>query len=103
MGLFNRTNERSIRELVIDQVNATTLQFRDILGQMIGKSNDGDRDIYPIYGYTRIRSYDDYFQYYRLNDYANRVIEALPKSCWRDGVEVKNENDEDILIHALLL
>lgn len=83
------------------ETNENTLSFRDLMGQMIGKSNNGLRDIYPIYGYTRTRSYTDYFQYYRLNDYANRVIEALPKSCWRDGVEVKDQNNEDVLVNEI--
>lgn len=84
------------------ETNDTTVRFRDLLASMIGKSHKNARDIYEIFGYDRTRSFDTYWEYYRLNDYANRIVAGLPKSCWRDGVVIKDSNKKEVLEQELI-
>lgn len=69
-------------------MNAVSTLRQQMGNYLLGVSKDGQRDIYDIFGYTRNRSFEQYFETFRLQDIAGRIITALPKSCWRDGVEL---------------
>jgi hypothetical protein len=83
-------------ESPITETNSTA-SFRDLLSQAFGISHKGARDVNEIYGYTTIRSFKEYYEWYRLNDYANRIVTAYPKSCWRTGVTIKDNTGKEVL------
>ena len=74
-----------------------TVSFRDMLGRALGISHQGLRNIYSIFGYKegRIR-FRTYYDYYRRQDYANRMVSMIPKSCWRDGAELVNDDGQPV-------
>jgi len=75
---------------IVHQLNVVqelTARFRDVLS-IFGLQKDGKRDLNQIYGYTENPEFQYFFDMYSRSGYANRVVDALPKSCWREGVSV---------------
>lgn len=57
---------------------------------------NGRRDLYEGLGYQRILRPWDYRNRYKRNAVAARIVEALPKSTWRGGGEVIEDEQPDI-------
>jgi hypothetical protein len=77
-------------------VNSVTRQL-DAFAK-IGLSHGGDRDLYAVYGYPRVRDYAMYYEQYQSGDIANAIVAKPARSCWRDKayLTATQESDESI-------
>lgn len=71
----------------------SALMFRSRLANIAGKTFHGMRDLYKALGYKRELFPPDYRSRYRRNAVANRIVKALPKSTWRGGAEIIEDED----------
>lgn len=71
------------------------LAFRARLANVAGKTFDGKRDAYKIFGYKRELFPTDYRSRYRRNAVANRIVKALPNATWRGGADIVEDEDPD--------
>ena len=81
-------------------VSGSFSAVRDQLAQVLGKTHEGNRDLYREFGYKHNPSFNEYYELATQNGFANRLVFGIPKSCWRDGFIVKqnaNEDSEEIL------
>lgn len=70
------------------------VERRKIAGQL-GKSFDGDRDLYTALGYKLEPKVEDYIAKYRRQDIAQAVIRRPVDACWRlQPVITESEEDE---------
>jgi len=85
-----KTNGKGIVTNAMAQIRAMTSHVvsRAILGQRLGQSYAGDRDLYNIVGYPLEIEYDRYNGRYRRQDIAKRIINAYPEATWRGKPEV---------------
>lgn len=76
-----------------------TIRRSDEAG-LFGFSHDGNRDIKEVYGYPTEgqRSFSYYYEYYRFNGMANRIVSMIPRSCWRDGAVISDSHDSDTVL-----
>ena len=85
-----KNSQKNFRMYEIMTNAITTL--RSVFSSRHGVSKDGARDLYDVYGYKRNRSFKDFFDMYDQEGIASRVVKAVARSCWRDGVGfVKDE------------
>lgn len=85
MKFFNKIKDNNNTRLF---TNAILTIRRQLGNYLTGVSHDGKRDIYDIYGYKVIRDFNVYFQAYRYQDIANRIVNTISRSCWRDGLSL---------------
>lgn len=67
---------------------------------LFGISKDGKRDINRIFGYQPSLSFDHFYSMYARGGLAARIINMIPRSCWRDGVAVV-EGETPVLVEEL--
>jgi len=69
------------------------------MGQMLGLSHEGKRDLYDIYGYPEslagTAGFELMYRYSRREGIANRLTFGVAKTCWRDGFEVFSSHDDE--------
>lgn len=70
----------------------TRSQFWNTASRMFG----GKRDMYRALGYLRELSVNDYRSRYKRNAVANRIVKALPKSTWRGGMDIVEDEDPTV-------
>ncbi len=63
--------------------------------ELAGQSFRGDRNIYESLGYQRILKPTDYRGRYNRGGIAKRIVEAFPRSTWRGGGELVEDEDPD--------
>jgi hypothetical protein len=89
-----QSENAALQQTVKQLVNQTqTLQIRDALGQSLGTSHNGKRDVYDIYGYPREIRFTDCYNLTRREPIAKRIAFGVPLSCWSDGFEIKVNED----------
>lgn len=88
--LFGRKAASENREL---RNALRTLSIRDLAGAAMGISHGGERDIFDIYGYPRRPDFAYLYSYATHNDVGSTVTFKIPKSCWRTGFELRNEDE----------
>lgn len=71
--------------------------LRRFLGQFLGQSHQGQRDVYDSFGYPKIFRDDDLMAMYYRNDIASRIIRAFPAATWRHYPDITDDSDEDNL------
>lgn len=74
---------------------ASLLSSRARLGQKIGESYDGDRDLYEALGYKTSLVFNDYWNMYIRGGIAKRIVEAKAKATWRGRPELIDPNSKD--------
>lgn len=75
---------------------ASALLSRLDLANRAGKTFDGKRDTYKVLGYPRELKAEDYREEYERNGVATRIVETFPKSTWRSGFDlVEDENPDE--------
>ena len=95
MKLFtNKQYEKSMVETASAVFNDIRTASRRFGNTIFGVSKDGNRDLNVVYGYDQDRSFETYFQTYRLQDIANRVVNAVARSSWRDRAVITIEDKE---------
>lgn len=77
---------------------ASNMLARSVLGQALGRTFGGKRDLYEALGYKEELTPEDYRFRYRRNSVAARVIDAFPRGTWRgEAVElIESEDPEKI-------
>lgn len=60
----------------------------------LGLSFGGARDMYDVLGYRKNLRPDDYFQIYRRQDIASRIVRAFPQATWRSNPIIAEGDDE---------
>lgn len=76
-----------------DRSQTETLLLRNEFAELAGRSFKGRRDIYTSLGYQRILKPFDYRGRYKRGGIAKRIVEAFPKSTWRGGGELIEDED----------
>lgn len=71
----------------------STLVSRAKLGQDIGKTFAGDRDLYVACGYPKTISFRDFEARYQRQDIAKRIINAFPAATWRAKPDIYETED----------
>lgn len=74
-------------------VLSNILTTRARLGQQLGQSFNGNRDLYDICGYPKDISFDQYDGRYRRQDIAARVNDAYPDATWHMDPYVYDNED----------
>ena len=59
--------------------------------QYLGKSHQGNRDLYQQFGYPQLVSVTELSAMYKRNDIANRIIKAFPQATWRDAPIIRDD------------
>jgi len=62
-----------------------------------GSTFHGKRDMYRALGYQRFLGPNDYWDRYKRGGIAKRIVEAFPKSTWRSGGEVIEDENPDTI------
>lgn len=88
---------------MLNVLNDIRTVSRRMLGFTHGETHDQGRDLYKVYGYTRDRTFLGYFNVYRFQDIAARIIDVVPRSCWRDGAKLMIGEDEQLAEEMLVL
>lgn len=57
--------------------------LRRTIGEALGRTFGGNRDVFEALGYKKELRIEDYWNRYRRNAVAARVIEAYPRGTWR--------------------
>jgi hypothetical protein len=86
-----------LRTLANLRTLSTVLQQRNIFAGDAGLTFNGSRDLYRALGYKRVLLPRDYRSRYLRNGIAARIVEAAPKSTWRAGGELVEDEDPDTL------
>ena len=74
---------------------ASDLLSRQIIGERLGKSYNGDRDIYDTLGYKKSLDYKDFTSRYSRQDIAKAIIRRPTNACWRGFFEVNESQDKE--------
>lgn len=87
-------NKEEIKALE-GQLQTLSVQLsRALLGTALGKTFDGDRDIYTVLGYKSSPCFEDYLAKYDRQDIAARIIEAPSNGTWSGQAKI-TENEEE--------
>lgn len=76
-----------------------TLDFMSTLSQRVGQSlfgvsKNGKRDINQVYGYKSDLSFNDFYWMWKRGGLAARIVNCIPRSCWRDGISFSVGDDK---------
>jgi len=74
---------------------AGTIQQRRALAHGLGKSYEGQRDLYLALGYKKVIEYTDYLDKYERQDIAKRIVTAYPDATWRGEPVVYETEDPE--------
>lgn len=75
-------------------VNANSnksLTWRQRAASSAGLHFGGDRDLYQVMGYPREIRPEDYFDAYKRQDIAGRIIDIYPEATWREDPIIKGD------------
>lgn len=86
VAVTNTTEEKVINS------DLTSIRAKNMGG--LGLTFNGKRDMYAAVGYSKEILIRDYYDRYRRQDIAKRVVEAYPDACW--GEKPVLTDDEDI-------
>lgn len=84
---------------VVKFMNSFTHTLRSQFGRtgsLFGKSPNGLRDYFMLFGYAESLSFADYYSMYMRGGIARAVVDKVAKSCWRD-VPTLEVNEKPIL------
>ncbi len=68
-----------------------TVNWRQFLGGIMGMTHKGKRDLYGEFGYPQEISFFDYYQKYRRQNIARRIINLPVNATWAGGVHFEDE------------
>lgn len=97
---FHRNGSRSVgasQNALAQQMLAlnSLLSERMSLGPYLGVSHDGKRDIYKAAGYHKRLVFQDFYNAYRRQDVARRIVRAAPDESWRKPPELFDGDNAD--------
>jgi hypothetical protein len=91
------TDAPELRILANLRTLSTVLEQRGAFAGGAGLTFGGQRDLYRALGYKRVILPRDYRTRYLRNGIAARIVEAAPKSTWRAGGELVEDEDPNTL------
>jgi hypothetical protein len=91
------TDAPELRILANLRTLSTVLEQRGAFAGSAGLTFGGSRDLYRALGYKRVILPRDYRTRYLRNGIAARIVEAAPKSTWRAGGELVEDEDPNTL------
>ena len=95
----NIANQRDRLQSEVAVLNQQASSLRYGIQQMNGISHNSRRDIYEVYGYPRsLAGTEGFRMMYELAGrmgMATRLTWGMAKSCWREGFNIKQDNEED--------
>ena len=83
---------RKKKEHSITANSSGGMTTRQQLTRMAGQHFGGERDLYEVMGYPRDISPDDYFNTYKRQDIAGRIIDIYPEATWREEPIIEGSN-----------
>lgn len=92
-GSLMTTEERVVSNM-LTALSSVSLA-RAGIARGLGKSYDGKRDLYGALGYRVGLTYEDYFNKFRRQDIAKRIIEAFPAATWNGVPIITDDQDSD--------
>lgn len=77
-------------------INLSSVLFRRAqLATQVGKTFDGDRDIYKTLGYKRSLDFNDYLERYQRGGIASKIVSAFPTTTWRHPPMIFEKNSKE--------
>ena len=73
----------------------TQLLDRAILSAKLGQQFGGARDTYSVLGYKKALTFSDFYQRYRRQNIARRIVTAPPAATWRHTPILKEDENPD--------
>ena len=73
----------------------TQLLDRAILSAKLGQQFGGSRDTYSVLGYKKTLTFSDFYQRYRRQNIARRIVTAPPAATWRHTPILKEDENPD--------
>ena len=73
----------------------TAVLDRAILATRLGQQFGGSRDTYSVLGYKRTLTFNDFYQRYRRQNIARRIVTAPPAATWRHTPILKEDENPD--------
>jgi hypothetical protein len=70
------------------------ISIRAFLARFMGYQNR--RKLWQAFGYPNIITAADYWDAYKRNGIANRIVKSYPNACWRDGTTVNDDDGSDM-------
>ena len=87
-----KINEKQIVQRL--QNLTSTIVTRSQLGQRLGQSFEGDRELYDICGYDQTMTYEQYRGRYTRDPLAKRIVDAYPNATWTVQPDVYDTDKE---------
>lgn len=84
-------NMDSLKEL---KILASVLLSRTKVMDRLGQSYDGDRNIYDLFGYPKTLTFSHFYNRYKRQDIAKRVVDTYPDCCWRIPPSISENSNE---------
>ena len=95
----NIANQRDRLQTEVSVLNQQASSLRFGIRQLNGISHNGKRNIYDVYGYpvslAGTEGFRLMFDMSKRMGMANRLTHGMAKSCWREGFEIKESNEDD--------
>ena len=95
MAWFNNNKITKILQQQVALINERTLHLRDAISGGLGSSHDGKRNIYDVYGYPQNYTFRLGYNAISREGIANRVVQGISASCWRNGFNVMSGVPDD--------
>ena len=68
---------------------------RALLSAKLGQQFGGSRDTYSVLGYKKTLTFSDFYQRYRRQNIARRIVTAPPAATWRHTPTLKEDENPD--------
>ena len=69
--------------------------IRSIWDRLLGKSHDGKRDRYEVFGWQKALRSENFVGLYHRNGVASRIIRAFPQATWASHPVICDDSDDD--------
>lgn len=93
MNLFGLTIGRT-KNIIANEAGNSILSRAHLL-ERLGKTFDGNRDLYQVLGYEKEPTYADYYNRFDRQDIAKRIITAFPDAIWKKQPTIRKEEKDD--------
>jgi len=73
----------------------SVIQSRANLAGLLGQTFGGERDVYEVLGYKKTLVFQDYYNRFKRDNIAKRIVSARPKATWANHPTLKAKEDGD--------
>lgn len=82
-------------KLNLGMLRVASMWARSQMANLAGKTFDGNRDLYKYLGYKRVLTYQDYYDRYKRNGIARRVVNTPATATWRNFPIIQDKGLEE--------